>query len=244
MQLIIVAAVLVVFSVITPIASRVVSRSLAKNESESRRALAQPAGKFVTTLSITAGLVVTLGIISPGSLEPFPAQIVAFLPRLLITVLLLLVGSTIASIVSGVVGLAATKSTGKPQPGIVRMVKGVVTGLIGLLAIGQLGVNTRVLDTVTQAVVFGAAATVALLCVIGGRELASNISAGRYLRRIIRAGDQIETEPGSGTVVAVHGATVQLEGENGWVLHVPNRLLLDQPVRVKPHLNATDQTDA
>jgi hypothetical protein len=243
MQLIIVAAVLVAFTAITPIASRTISRWLSKHESENRRALAQPAGKFVSTLMITAGLVVTLGIISPGSLEPFPAQIVSFLPRLLITVLLFLVGSTVASIVSGVVGLAATKSTGKPQPGIVRMVKGIVTGLIGLLAIGQLGVNTRVLDTVTQAVVFSAAATVALLCVVGGRELASNISAGRYLRRIIRAGDQIEAGPGSGTVVAVHGATVQLEDEDGWVLHVPNHLLLGQPVRVKQHQSAADQTD-
>ncbi len=232
LRLLIVLAVVVALAVLTPLIAKLGSRWLAKHELENRRALAEPARRFISTLMITAGLIVVLGIISPSSLEPFPTQIVQFLPRLLITVLLFLVGSTVASIVSGVVGLAATKSTGKPQPGIVRLVRTLVSGLIGLLAIGQLGVNTKVLDTITQAVVFAAAGTVALLCVLGGRDVASNISSGRYLRRIIRAGDQIETETGSGVVVAVHGATIELQDPDGWVVHLPNQQVLQNPIRV------------
>ena len=234
LQLLIVLAVFVSFAILTPLVSKLVSRWLSKHKSEGHRALAEPARRFVSTLMITAGLIITLGIISPSSLEPFPTQIVQFLPRVLITVLLFLVGSTVASIVSGVVGLAATKSTGKPQPGIVRLVRSVVTGLIGLLAIGQLGVNTKVLDTLTQAAVFAAAATVALLCVVGGRDLASNISSGRYLRRIIRPGDHVESEQGSGTVVAVHGATVEMHDDDGSVVHIPNQLLLQNQIRIRP----------
>ncbi len=234
LQLLIVLAVLVAFAILTPLVSKLGSRWLSRHKSEGRRALAEPARRFISTLMITAGLIITLGIISPSSLEPFPTQIVQFLPRVLITVLLFLVGSTVASIVSGIVGLAATKSTGKPQPGIVRLVRTVVTGLIGLLAIGQLGVNTKVLDTLTQAAVFATAATLALLCVSGGRDIASNVSSGRYLRRIIHAGDQIESDDGSGTVVALHGATIELHDADGSVLHVPNQLLLQKTIRVRP----------
>jgi hypothetical protein len=238
LQVLLVGAVWLVVLAGSPILARLVAKPLAKHPSEGRRALVAPAKKFATTLLVTAGLIATLGIISPTSLEPFPTQIVEFLPRLLITVLLLLVGSTLASIVAGVVGLTATKSMGRPQPGLVRFVRMAVTGLIGLLAIGQLGVNTKVLDTLTQAAVFGAVGTVALLCVQGGRELASNISAGRYIRRIVRRGDELEAELASGTVLAVHGATVELQDEDGWVVHVPNRLLLETRLRLRRHEDA------
>jgi small-conductance mechanosensitive channel len=225
---------------LTPIVARKVTKSLSKpGRSERHKSLAAPAGKFVSTLLITFGLIVAIGVLSPDSLKPFPTKIVEFAPHLLIAILLLLIGSTISTIAANVVGLAVLKSTGKPQPALARLTKTIVMLFIGLLAVGQLGVNTQVLDTLTQAVVYCSVAMVALLGVFGGRDLASHVSSGRYLRRILRPGDHLEANGphgsyvANGTIKALHAATVELHLDDQTTLHIPNQLLLQAPIKVR-----------
>jgi hypothetical protein len=220
--------------VFAPVIARAVTKNLNKpGRSEKQKSLAAPAGKFVSTILITIALVVVIGVLSPDSLKPLPIQIIGLLPRLLIAILLLLVGSTIATIAANVVGLAVIRSTGKPQPALARLTKSIVMFFIALLAIGQIGVNTQVIDTVTQAVVYCTVAMVALLGVLGGRELASHISTGRYLRRILQPGDYVDTESAQGMVKALHAATVELHVDDQTTVHVPNHLLLQAPIRVR-----------
>ncbi len=219
---------------ITPKLARLVTNALNKpDRSEKQKSLAAPAGRMFSTLLITFGLIVAIGVLSPDSLKPFPTKIIEFAPRLLIAILLLLLGSTVSTLAANVVGLAMVRSTGKPQPAIVRLTRAIVMFFIAMLAVGQLGVNTQVLDTVTQAVVFCTVAMVALLGVFGGRELATQISAGRYLRRIVQPGDYLDAGAAQGIVKALHAATVELHVDDQTTVHVPNHLLLQGPIRVR-----------
>jgi small-conductance mechanosensitive channel len=228
-----IGVVVLTFVLAPAIGSRLTKLLSKPGPSERRRTMAAPAGRFVSTLCFTVGLVAFIGILSPSSLEPFPTKIVDFLPRLLIAILLLLVGSTFAGLGSGVVGVALARTTGKPQPALVRLTRSSIMLVIGLLSIGQLGVDTTVLDTLTQAVLFGLGAMVALLGALGGRDLAAEISAGRYVRRIVSPGDQIETPGATGRVKALHAATVELEEDEETSVHVPNALLMQSPLRVR-----------
>jgi hypothetical protein len=226
--------ILVAVVVINPILSKLIGSTLGKpTRSERQRSLAAPASKFFSTLFLTVGLLAAIGVVSPSSLAPFPTQIIQFIPRLLIAILLMLVGGTVATLAANVVGLAATRSTGKPQPAIQRLTRVIVLTFVTLLAVGQLGVNTRLLDTLTQAVLFSVAAMLALLGVLGGRDLATHISSGRYLRRIMAPGDFVDSEAASGTVKALHAATVELQIDERTSIHVPNQLLLQQPMRIR-----------
>ncbi len=226
--------ILIVVVILNPFLSKLISSTLGKpNRSERHRSLAAPASKFFSTLFLTVGLLAAIGVVSPSSLAPFPTQIIQFIPRLLIAILLLLVGSTVATLVANVVGMAATRSTGKPQPAITRLTRMIVITFVALLAVGQLGVNTNLLDTLTQAVLFSVAAMLALLGVLGGRDLASHISSGRYLRRIMAPGDHLDSDAASGTIKALHAATVELHIDDNTTLHIPNQLLLQQPLRVR-----------
>jgi hypothetical protein len=235
---------------VTPAIARAVTKNLRKpGRSERHKSLAAPAGKFVSTLLITCALIIAIGVLSPESLKPLPTKVVEFAPRLLIAILLLLIGSTVSTIAANVVGLAVLKSTGKPQPALARLTKTVVMLFIALLAVGQLGVNTQVLDTLTQAVVYCSVAMVALLGVFGGRDLASQVSSGRYLRRILQPGDHLEADGpngsyvASGTIKALHAATVELHVDEQTTLHIPNQLLMQAPMRIRAAITAEIQDD-
>jgi Mechanosensitive ion channel len=228
------AAIVLVVFVVNPLLSKLITKVLSKPErSEKQRSMAAPASRFFSTLFITVGLLAAIGVVSPSSLAPFPTQIIQFVPRLLIAILLMLVGSTMATLAANIVGLAVTRSTGKPQPAISRIVRLVVIIFVGLLAVGQLGVNTNLLDTLTQAVLFGLMAMIALLGVVGGRDLASNISSGRYVKRIVHPGDHVDSGATSGTVKAIHAATIELHVDDRTTLHVPHHLLMQQPLLVR-----------
>ncbi len=218
---------------LAPIAGRLVRKGLdSSKRSERQRLLAEPAARFLTTIILSASLIAALGVLSPSSLKPFPTKIVEFIPRLLIAVLFLLIGSTVSTLVANAVGSALGRATGTVNTAIVRAVRGIVVGLVTILAISQLGINTAVVDTLTQAAIFAAAATIALLTVLGGKSISAEIAAGQYVRRIVKVGDHVSSSLGSGTVRAVHGATLELDPGDGSALHIPHAALLNAALSV------------
>jgi hypothetical protein len=242
---IIAGAAMVLTFVLAPILGALIRRLMARPSGKDRsRTLAEPAAKFVSTMVVTAGLIVIIGVLSPDSLEPFPTKIVEFIPRLLVAILLVLVGGTFAGLASNLVGLATLKATGRPQTGLIRLTRTAMMGLISLLAVSQLGVNTTILDTLTQAVLFSTTAAVALLAVVGGRELASEVSAGRYVRRIVKPGDRIDSDACGGVVQAIHAATIELVVNDRTTVHVPHALLMKGPLQVTVPAETNSQRDS
>ena len=199
---------------------------------ERRRQLAEPAGRFVYSGLVAAGLVAALGIASPESLKPLPLSLVSFLPRLLISGLLLLLGGTVATMAANAIGSSLLRATGRPQPALTRMVRASVMAVIAILAVSQLGVNTKIVDTITEAVVFGCAAAMVLLIGLGGRNVASEVAAGRYVRKLVRVGDRLECGGVGGTVVHVHAVTIELSQDDGSTLHVAHARLIADPLRI------------
>jgi small-conductance mechanosensitive channel len=230
----IVAGLIVLAIFLPPLLGKIVRRTLAKpSRSEKEKTLAEPAARFTTTIALVVLLLAVLGVASPASLAPFPTQIVAFIPRLLITVLLLLIGSTVATFVANGVGVAMTKSMGSPQPAIVRLVRAVVVIFVSILAVSQLGIDTTIVDTLTSAAIYASIGSIALLSVLGGRGIASELAAGRYMRRIVAPGDHVECALGSGTVTAIHGATLELDAGDGKALHIPHAAVMSSAITVK-----------
>jgi hypothetical protein len=220
-----------------------VRRFVAKpSNSEQLRSLSQPASSLTFSILSTVGLVVALGIVAPDALADLPKDVVAFLPKALLFVLLIVIGGAVATLVSTAVGSSVLRATGKPQHQLTRLVKSALTGVFGILAVSQLGVNTRIVDMLVAGIVFCIAVSVALLTALGGRELAGEIAAGRYLRRVLKVGDALETDRNTiGVVQSLHGASVMLttsepafgqSSETTTFVHVPNTELLSSVMKV------------
>jgi Mechanosensitive ion channel len=233
MRWLIALGVLIGAIVVATVVSGFVRRLLDKpGADERRRQLAEPASRLLYSLLLAAGLVGALGVASPENLKPLPGNIIAFLPKLIIAMLLMILGGTVATMTANAVGTSLTKSTGKPQPALTRVVRSAVMAVITILAVSQLGVNTTVIDTIVTATVFGIAAALVLLIGLGGRNVANEVASGRYVRKLIRVGDRISCGEITGTVTAVHGVTTELEDGTGAVLHVPHAQLLSGALRI------------
>ena len=238
MKWLVAGGVLILAVLLASIVSAQVRRILgAPARSERLQNLAVPPGQFVFSVLIAIGLVAALGIGYHQSLEPLPHDLIAFLPKLLVAGLIVLAGNTAGTLLGNALGQAVLRATGRPQPGVARAVRLAMVGAAAILAVNQLGIDTKVIDLVLSGVVFACAASVAMLTGLGGRQVASEVAAGRYIRHLVRPGDRISFSDAGGAVegevVRVHAATVELAGDTAdWVLHVPHARLLAATLRV------------
>ncbi|QBR93304.1 mechanosensitive ion channel family protein [Nocardioides euryhalodurans] len=194
--------------------------------------LAGPAAAFVFWVVLALGIAVAVGILAPGALEPLGERVLAFLPQVLIAILMLIVGRAAATLAGTLLGAGLARATGRTRREMVIVLRSVIMVVVVLLALGQLGVNTELLTLTFAAVLLCLATAMALLIGLGGRHVAREVAAGRYLRRILSEGDHVHTEGVNGTVVALHAATTEMEGDAPGTTHVPNTVMLDGPITV------------
>ncbi len=221
------------------VSARVRSILSKPNRPDKVRDLAEPLAKIVFPIVFGGFVIVALGIGDPESLATLPKSIVAFVPKLLIAVLFVLGGGAVATLASNAVGAAVLKATGTPQPQIARLVRTVVSGIFSLLAVGQIGIDTKIVDLITMGVIGSISLAIALLTGLGGRGTAAEIAAGRFLSKIIRKGDRIQSDamPEFSQPLLVHklhGAMIEvtLPDEPGTTLFIPNSQLTAAPLRV------------
>ena len=203
------------------------------NRRESLRQVAPAAASFVLWSCVAFGLLIAVSMASPGTLDPMPAKLVAYFPRAVVAGAFVLVGNVAAQLVGIAAGQAALKSTGRANPGLVRGIRTGVLSIGIMMAVSQLGINTTLVNLMAAGVVFGLAASTALLIGLGGRDVATQVAAGRYLRRVLHPGESLSAAGVSGRILAVHPATVELELDGGGRAHVPHARLLGDVIRME-----------
>lgn len=217
------------------IAGRIVRSSMSRPErSPQARELARPVGSFLFWSSTTTGLILAVASWSPSTLQNVPNTAVDHLPNIVVACLFLIGGYALSLGLSAMVGQSALRASGTRHRGLERALRiGVVTASAAL-ALSQLGVDTTILALVLVTLLAAPALAIALLTASGGRDVAANLSAGRALRSQLQVGRHLSSDAGSGLITAVHPVTVELLGDTGDEVHVPLRLLLEQPFVVTP----------
>lgn len=201
---------------------------------DSARAMAISCFVFFTV----AGIVVAISVLNNDSFEDVPSRLVDVLPRYLTAGLVLVAGRAIALAAGSVVNEALSGSSTRARSQAATGVRALVTAAAIVIALAQLGVNTTLLQITGGALLFGLAAAAALLVGFGGRDVAAEVAAGRYLARLLHVGDRIELALSDGAlvgeVVALNPATVEVREAGGGVRHVANSKVLDAGPRVLP----------
>ncbi len=188
---------------------------------------------FIFLFFVALGAVVAIGFADSTSLEPLPAEIVRKSPKILAAGLILIAGRAIAFAFGGMVNSAFAGSTSRVRLQLSASGRFLIYAVSGVLALSQLGVDTTILTIIAAAALFGVAGAFALLVGLGGRALGGELAAGRYLNRLVTVGDVVEIDGVSGTVAALHPASVELEDADGSRVHVPNTKLTSSAIRVR-----------
>ena len=179
------------------------------------------------------GIVVAVGVASPDTLQDIPADLVAYLPHVLAAGMILIAGRALGFAVAGYLRNALSHSTPRVRTQITEAARVIITAAAGVLALRQLGIDTTILNILIGAMLFGVAAAFALLVGFGGRELSRELAFGRYLARILHAGDELVVGEVSGVIVARHPASVEIVTEDGSSVHLTNSQVFRATPRVQ-----------
>lgn len=228
------------------IASRIVLSVMNRSKVVAVRESAAPLAGLALSAGVVAGLLIALGFVASDQLEDMGDDAIAFLPKG-IAALVIVIGANVASTFASAAvakSLAGTGAAARFAPLITKYAI-LVGGAI--IAAGQLGVDTAVVNIAVAALLFGVAGALALLTGLGGRQVAGEIAAGRAWRTSLRSGDRIaaivagtrreavDAADGAsmtveGVVVEVHPTAVELDA-SGVTVFVPNSRLLDSVVQ-------------
>ena len=159
-----------------------------------------------------------------------PAQHVDALHRIGVEALVLLVGVLLAQLVNGLVRGAAEGVGLDYSAGLGRIAQGLVIIISISVAISQLEVKTDLLNHVIVIGLITVGLAIALAMGLGSRELAGQILAGIYVRELYQVGQQVRVGDVEGQIEEIGTVKTTLLTEEGELVSLSNRILLEQRV--------------
>ena len=151
----------------------------------------------------------------------------SYLPNIIAALLLLILGSTIGQSAGQMVTDAAENSGIDFAPALGKLVSGLILFVVGMMAIGQLKIDTEMVRIVTCFVLGAGALAFGLAFGLGTREIVRNLVVGFYTRKILAVGKRLEIAGQSGELAAIT-ATHAILNSDGQDVLVANSIFLEQ----------------
>jgi small-conductance mechanosensitive channel len=192
---------------------------------------ARSAARGLLWFLLLVAVIVATSLLAPDLLADVPAQVVRWLPRLGVTLVILWLGAIAAGLLRQLVQTGLERIEVANASVLGQVVYWVVLGLAILMAADELGVRTGVLQTMLFILLVVVGLAAALAIGLGGRALAGNVIAGRYVEDRFTVGQQIEVDQFKGTIVEVGLASVTISDADGELVEIPHGFLLTRPVR-------------
>lgn len=226
------------------IGGRMVRSSMSRpSRSPEVREMARPVSAFLFWAATAVGVVVGLLTASPQSLKDLPQDTFGRLPQILMAFVLVLAGYAVGVGLAAAVGQSALRASGVRHRGLERLLRIVVMTAFVVAALSQMGVNTTILVVVLAATTGAPALAMALLTAHGGRDVASNIAAGRAIRGRLKVGDLLVVASGRGIITSITATSVELSTDDGSITHVPLQVLMQQQYSVANHVVPANWND-
>ena len=150
-----------------------------------------------------------------------------YLPSLLSALILLLLGSALGPFVGGLISRGAESSGLDFGPALGRVVSALIVFLAGIMALGQLQIDTEIIRLVAALCLAGLALAFGLSFGLGSRDITRNIMAGFYARKLLRVGEPVEIQGQKGILRALTTTHAVIEsGER--TVHVAHGRFLDE----------------
>jgi small-conductance mechanosensitive channel len=181
---------------------------------------------FMLTFLISAAE--TLGL---SNVSRTIESMVMYLPNVIAAVVIFIVGITLAAFVRGVIQSAAESIGVDYAQALAKVAYGALVIVSSTLAIGQLQIETSLLNRIIQIVLIGAAAAVAFALGTGTRDIARHLVAGVYLRDIYQAGTRISVGEHTGSLEEVGPVVTRLRTGDGTFVNIPNAQLTEAVVQ-------------
>lgn len=217
------------------LAGRLIRASLARKDRPAElRELAAPVGLVVLWSSCAVGMLIAVAALNRDAFERIPDRAVGLVPDVLIAAIIVICGYAISIAATASLARTAARTAGLRHRALERAVRLAIATVTAVLALSQLGVDSAILAIALGLFAGAPLLAAASLTALGGRDVARGLAAGRAVRAHVRTGHRLRFGDIDGIVTAVHQLSVEVETDDGRVVHIPTHLLLEQPYSVNP----------
>ncbi|MEP7148565.1 MAG: hypothetical protein ABI857_06750 [Acidobacteriota bacterium] len=154
---------------------------------------------------------------------------VTFLPRVLASLLIILLGTLFSGVLGDALGAYADKSGLKSGAFVGTFVKYILFVFVFVIALQQLGVETVLFTSVIIVLLAALLLSLSISFGIGNRELARNISAGFHARESFLPGATLRFRAHEGKLVRIGAFKFIIETSAGQV-SLPNHILTEDEI--------------
>ena len=131
------------------------------------------------------------------------AAFFSYLPIIVAALLLLILGTTVGQFAGQMVTQAAESSGIDSAPALGKLVSALIVFIVGMMAVGQLKIDTEMVRIVTSFFLAAGALAFGLAFGLGTRDIVRNIVAGFYTRKILAVGTNLEIAGQTGVLTAI-----------------------------------------
>lgn len=188
--------------------------------------------RFIYWIILLIFTLAAINYMGLSSVSILVADLILYLPQLMIAGLILLIGYYVALLVRG--GLRSLlESIGMASgPYISTTAFYLLMVIIVLTALDQAGIDTRFLNTVVIIVLGGIFLAFAISFGIGSKDILSNILSSFYSGSNFRQGQEIEIDKVKGTIERIDATSCAIRTSEGLVI-IPVKRLLTEQVTIK-----------
>jgi small-conductance mechanosensitive channel len=188
------------------------------------RSLAELVARAVRIAIVFLVVFAALSLLGLEFLSDSLNGVILFLPRVFVALALLIAGVVLGQIVRRQVDRLAQQMD---LPGPLGMLaETVVLGVFAVTALAQLGIPTQVLLLLAAILLGAVGLTLALAFGIGGREMAREVSARRYVEGSFSVGEEVSVGGERGRIAAIEATGTVLETRGGDRVRIPNSQLV------------------
>ena len=192
---------------------------------------------WIVLLTFVLPAAETLGLTSVATATNL---LIGFLPNVVASLLIFMLGLLLARFVGNAVSSAAAASEVPYSYNLGLAARGSMIVVASIVAVEQLGVKSALLQWSLIAILAAALFSIAYAFAVGSREVVSAILAGYYLRKSIPEGSTVQVLGQRGSLERIGPVDTLLRSEDGnWSL--PNSQLLNAAIKREPPIGAESE---
>jgi len=191
-------------------------------------------GRITFWLTMCVFLSAAFNILDLSTLSTAMESVTAYIPKLLVATVVVVVGLLLATFLRGVVATSADRVGISYAEHLANGAYYALALMTFIAAFKQLGFESALLENMILIAFGGIALGFGLSFGLGGREVMGGILAGYYTRQRLHAGDRVHVAGMEGTVREVGPVATVIETEEHGLLNrhsVPNTRMLAEAVR-------------
>jgi small-conductance mechanosensitive channel len=190
-------------------------------------------GRIVFYVLMLMFLITATDVLGMESISSMIRSFMGYIPNLIGAMVIIMFGLMLANFVRSLVQNACERVGLDYANAAGKMAYGILLVVVGSLAVGQLQIETQLINKVIEIALLATGAGLAIALGFGTRDMARNIVAGVYARETFATGTQLVVGEDKGTLTSIRAVNAEISTPDGKSVFVPNGQLMEMLVRTE-----------